>query len=214
MNSSSSSTKSTKTERKKLTTVVSEQTVVHDGREASDQRSQLLQAQDSRPLSNGTSPAPPTVGGVSSPQKAAAYIANVGDNNASEASQGGGGNEGLVSHGSPIAGGPIMVTGESGSSGTNSSGAIVHMTVEDESFFARKQQKFPAVLFDKLELVVWDTLSQAHFNNFISSPMFKQYQHFLYLSKKAVTEDDFTLFRVLGRGGFGQVNGKRKLNVR
>jgi len=202
MNSSSSSTKSTKTDRKKLTTAASEKTLQHDGREASDQRSQL-QAQDSRPLSNGTSPANPTIGNLSSPQKAAAYIANVGDNNASEASQGGGGNEGLVSHGSPVAGGN---TGASDAG--NSTGAIVHMTVEEESFFARKQQKFPATLFDKLELVVWDTLSQAHFNSFIASPMFKQYQHFLYLSKKAVTEDDFTLFRVLGRGGFGQVNGK------
>lgn len=37
--------------------------------------------------------------------------------------------------------------------------------------------------------------------------MFKQYQSFVYLSKKPVSEDDFTLFRVLGRGGFGQVNG-------
>lgn len=174
------------------------------------QRSQLYTGQESRPLSNGTAPAQPT-----SPQKAAAYMANAGDNNtnnntnnnnnASEASQGGGGgNDAMaVSHGSPTT---STATGEPASSNT---GATVHMTVEDESFFARKQQKFPVVLFDKLELVAWETLSQAHYSNFIASPMFKQYQHFLYLSKKAVTEDDFTLFRVLGRGGFGQVNGKK-----
>jgi hypothetical protein len=42
---------------------------------------------------------------------------------------------------------------------------------------------------------------------FLASPLFKKYQQFAFLSKKPVSEEDFVLFRVLGRGGFGQVNG-------
>ena len=33
---------------------------------------------------------------------------------------------------------------------------------EEDTFFQRRQQKLPATLFDKLELMVWETLSTSH----------------------------------------------------
>ena len=41
--------------------------------------------------------------------------------------------------------------------------------------------------------------------------MFEKMCQFLYLQEAVVNEDDFALFRVLGRGGFGMVNGCKKV---
>ena len=98
--------------------------------------------------------------------------------------------------------------GHSATAGSQHATATAVVSVEEESFFTRKAQKFPTTLFDKLEQMVWDSVVTAHSSSFLASPLCKQYQQFLYISKKAVTEEDFTLFRVLGRGGFGQVNGQ------
>lgn len=61
-----------------------------------------------------------------------------------------------------------------------------------------------------VEDVIFQYLKDKHMDNFLLSELYTKYFRFLYLQRKPVTEDDFTLFRVLGRGGFGLVNGCKK----
>jgi beta-adrenergic-receptor kinase len=49
-----------------------------------------------------------------------------------------------------------------------------------------------------------------YWQSFQQSAQWTKYFKFLVLSSKKVVEDDFSLFRVLGRGGFGLVNGCKK----
>lgn len=62
-------------------------------------------------------------------------------------------------------------------------------------------------LFDELEACVLCSLEQYHLKDFRSSAFHKRLIAFLFLQKRRVSEDDFTVLRVLGRGGFGMVNG-------
>ncbi|KAE9014825.1 hypothetical protein PR001_g14878 [Phytophthora rubi] len=62
-------------------------------------------------------------------------------------------------------------------------------------------------LFDELEACVLCSLEQYHLKDFRSSAFHKRLIAFLLLQKRRVSEDDFTVLRVLGRGGFGMVNG-------
>lgn len=65
----------------------------------------------------------------------------------------------------------------------------------------------PASLFDELEACVLYSLEQMHLKDFRASVFHKRLVSFLYLQTKRVNEEDFTVLRVLGRGGFGMVNG-------
>jgi beta-adrenergic-receptor kinase len=65
-------------------------------------------------------------------------------------------------------------------------------------------------LFDKIDFVVFEDLKMHHWTSFQASHHWIKYFKFLWLSEKNVNEDDFSLFRVLGRGGFGLVNGCKK----
>ena len=62
-------------------------------------------------------------------------------------------------------------------------------------------------LYDELEAIIFSYVKSNHFLSFRVSSYFAEYLNFLILSEKPLTVDDFTLFRVLGRGGFGVVNG-------
>ncbi|ETL79794.1 AGC/GRK/BARK protein kinase [Phytophthora nicotianae] len=62
-------------------------------------------------------------------------------------------------------------------------------------------------LFDELEACVLCSLEQYHLKAFRASAFHKRLIAFLFLQKRRVSEDDFTVLRVLGRGGFGMVNG-------
>ncbi|KAG2860676.1 hypothetical protein PC129_g10028 [Phytophthora cactorum] len=57
-------------------------------------------------------------------------------------------------------------------------------------------------LFDELEACVLCSLEQYHLKNFRSSAFHKRLIAFLFLQKRRVSEEDFTVLRVLGRGGF------------
>lgn len=65
----------------------------------------------------------------------------------------------------------------------------------------------PISLFDELEACVLYSLEQMHLKDFRASVFHRRLVSFLYLQTKRVNEDDFTVLRVLGRGGFGMVNG-------
>ncbi|CAM9134526.1 unnamed protein product [Choristocarpus tenellus] len=65
-------------------------------------------------------------------------------------------------------------------------------------------------LFDVLEGWVFAHLQDTLHSPFLLSDQFNEYVKFLCLQEKPVSESDFILFRVLGRGGFGAVNGCKR----
>lgn len=66
---------------------------------------------------------------------------------------------------------------------------------------------YPIDLFDVLEAWVFEHLRWKLHADFLLSGHFQEYTRFLHVQHRPVTENDFILFRVLGRGGFGAVNG-------
>jgi len=68
----------------------------------------------------------------------------------------------------------------------------------------------PKDMFDALDIIVFGYLKDKYYVKFKQSELWTKYIQFMCLSDLKVTEDDFTLFRVLGRGGFGLVNGCKK----
>ncbi|RHY98775.1 hypothetical protein DYB37_008851 [Aphanomyces astaci] len=68
----------------------------------------------------------------------------------------------------------------------------------------------PLTLFDELEACVVSALEHHQMEGFKASLFFKRFMHFLYIQQREIGEDDFSLLRVLGRGGFGMVNGAIK----
>lgn len=65
----------------------------------------------------------------------------------------------------------------------------------------------PSTVFDEVEACVLSSLEQIHLKDFRASVFHRRLLAFLYLQTRKVVEDDFTVLRVLGRGGFGMVNG-------
>lgn len=65
-------------------------------------------------------------------------------------------------------------------------------------------------LFDKVDHLVFTCLREKYFAEFQESKDWSTYFQFACISQKKVTESDFALFRVLGRGGFGLVNGCKR----
>jgi hypothetical protein len=68
----------------------------------------------------------------------------------------------------------------------------------------------PSDLFDRLDAVAFSYLKAKYWAAFQQSELHQKYFGFMCISEKPLTEDDFSLFRVLGRGGFGLVNGCKK----
>lgn len=67
--------------------------------------------------------------------------------------------------------------------------------------------EYPVDLFDVLEAWIFEYLRDNLHAPFMLSGHFQEYTRFLHIQHRPVTENDFILFRVLGRGGFGAVNG-------
>jgi len=67
--------------------------------------------------------------------------------------------------------------------------------------------KYRADLFDVLEAWILEYLREKLHGGFLLSSHFQEYTRFLHVQQRPVTENDFILFRILGRGGFGAVNG-------
>lgn len=66
---------------------------------------------------------------------------------------------------------------------------------------------YQANMFDVLEGWILEYLRDKLHCGFLLSSHFQEYTRFLHVQQKPVTENDFILFRILGRGGFGAVNG-------
>eukprot|EP01035_Chromulina_nebulosa_P017077 gene17077-22589_t len=65
-------------------------------------------------------------------------------------------------------------------------------------------------IFDELSRVVFYVIKKKYWKSFQESSYWNKYHEFMLISEKPVNEDDFTLFRILGRGGFGLVNGCKR----
>ena len=65
-------------------------------------------------------------------------------------------------------------------------------------------------VFDEIENIVFNYLVEHHFMPFKMSPYWTRHFQFLYMTERKVVEEDFALFRVLGRGGFGLVNACKR----
>lgn len=68
-------------------------------------------------------------------------------------------------------------------------------------------ERYQASLFDVLEAWILEYLREKLHCGFLLSSQFQEYTRFLHVQHRPVTENDFILFRILGRGGFGAVNG-------
>ncbi|CAD5112645.1 DgyrCDS1860 [Dimorphilus gyrociliatus] len=60
-------------------------------------------------------------------------------------------------------------------------------------------------LFKRCSQVILDFLSHEPFQGFLSSMYFKRYLQWKYLESQKVTKNTFRMYRVLGKGGFGEV---------
>lgn len=67
----------------------------------------------------------------------------------------------------------------------------------------------PPSLFDEVDDVVF-SLTAHKFDNFKDSPFYQKFVNIRIQLQKPVAYKDFQLFRTLGRGGFGLVNGCKK----
>jgi hypothetical protein len=97
------------------------------------------------------------------------------------------------------------VTGLGGSAGNGSQ--VNQEKKSDEC----TQTQWPLNLFDEVDEYVFAKLEVEYFPRFKQSPQWAYYFQFTHIREKPINDADFELFRVLGRGGFGMVNGcKRK----
>ncbi|CAM9968188.1 unnamed protein product, partial [Laminaria digitata] len=71
-------------------------------------------------------------------------------------------------------------------------------------------EEYEPDLFDVLEAWVFEHLREKLHAGFVLSSHFQEYTRFLNVQHRPVTENDFILFRILGRGGFGAVNGCKR----
>nr|AGJ70291.1 G protein-coupled receptor kinase a [Terebratalia transversa] len=60
-------------------------------------------------------------------------------------------------------------------------------------------------LFHDCTEAVGNFLSEEPFNKFLDSMYFKRYLQWKYLERRSVTKNTFRMYRVLGKGGFGEV---------
>ena len=65
-------------------------------------------------------------------------------------------------------------------------------------------------VFDEIENIVFYSAIAKHWPGFSTSSIWARYWQFMAMSESRVHESDFSLFRVLGRGGFGMVNGCKR----
>jgi len=67
----------------------------------------------------------------------------------------------------------------------------------------------PEDIFDTAERVVMESLRRQYWQSFLESEEYAKFKNFMWYQDRRVVPDDFFVMRVLGRGGFGLVTGKR-----
>ena len=70
--------------------------------------------------------------------------------------------------------------------------------------------KVPIDMFDELDEIVFSYLRDAYFESFKHSSWWTKHFQYMCMTERTVLEEDFAIFRVLGRGGFGLVNACKR----
>jgi hypothetical protein len=65
-------------------------------------------------------------------------------------------------------------------------------------------------MFDEIDEIVFQYLAFKHFNNFQNSALYIKYNDLMAGMEIPISEDDFMIFRTLGRGGFGLVSSCKR----
>jgi beta-adrenergic-receptor kinase len=74
-----------------------------------------------------------------------------------------------------------------------------------------EQNRIQLDMFDELETLVFNYVKLRHFMQFVTqSIFFEKYLEYMSMLERSISEDDFPLFRVLGRGGFGLVSACKR----
>lgn len=74
-------------------------------------------------------------------------------------------------------------------------------------------KKYPTNLFEPLMEKLYEQLDATVFREFVKSPhyiRFCQWKYLEVIQPETITPEDFTIHRIIGRGGFGEVYGCRK----
>ena len=74
--------------------------------------------------------------------------------------------------------------------------------------FKTEKDALKDALFDKAETIVMESLRRDYWKDFLQSEEFSKVRNFLWYQDRPTVPEDFYIMRVLGRGGFGLVNGK------
>jgi hypothetical protein len=74
-------------------------------------------------------------------------------------------------------------------------------------------QAVSASVFDDAERVVMESLRRDYWESFLESEHYRKLKNFLWYRDRPVVPGDFFVMRVLGRGGFGLVNGEYSIVV-
>ena len=85
--------------------------------------------------------------------------------------------------------------------------ATTSMRMLTQKFFQSQKEAVYDSLFDKAETVVMESLRRDYWDAFLQSEEFRRAKNFLWYQDRPVVPEDFYIMRVLGRGGFGLVNG-------
>lgn len=91
----------------------------------------------------------------------------------------------------------------------SSDSVIVENTLHEPILAQQRSLSDPSI-FDSIDEAVYIRLKNHYEKDFIGSPYYKRFVSTMIQTEKNVTLDDFYLFRTLGRGGFGLVNGCKK----
>ncbi|XP_051021270.1 G protein-coupled receptor kinase 4 [Acomys russatus] len=68
-----------------------------------------------------------------------------------------------------------------------------------------KKNSFPKNVFEECSRIVYDYLSETPFEEYQDSPFFCRFLQWKWLERRPVTKNTFRHYRVLGKGGFGEV---------
>ena len=97
---------------------------------------------------------------------------------------------------------------EAGGKGTNVLG--LGGPLWDEVSKSVDEGNHPDDLWDKLDAVIFDCIVKAEGEKWRQHWTYEKLLQFMCIQNKPVVNDDFGLFRTLGRGGFGLVNGCKR----
>ena len=85
--------------------------------------------------------------------------------------------------------------------------ATMSMRLLKHRFLQSQKEAVYDGLFDKAETVVMESLRRDYWHLFLESQEFLKAKQFMWYQDRPVVPEDFYIMRVLGRGGFGLVNG-------